>query len=103
MGGGVCFVPQLAVDAKGYRLGYGGGYYDRFLGDPSVSSALLLVACSHEDLMVPDLPREPHDIPVDIIVTRKDLRLLISVDQMLSKLGIANEKRSASRVPSGSL
>ena len=38
----VCFVPGLAADQEGYRLGYGGGYYDRFLSKNEVISVLCL-------------------------------------------------------------
>ena len=58
-------VPALAYDRAGYRLGYGGGYYDRYLhGIPAYT-----VGLARERLMKDNLPREPHDIPVKCVVT----------------------------------
>lgn len=66
----LCVVPALSFDAKGYRLGKGGGYYDRFLKDFKGKSAGL---CYHSFLRL-NLPKETFDIPVDIIVTENFLR-----------------------------
>jgi len=58
-------VPGLLFDRKGYRIGFGGGYYDRFLVDVravKLSQALDVQIAS-------DIPHEVHDIPVDIIIT----------------------------------
>lgn len=66
----LCIVPGLSFDAKGYRLGKGGGYYDRFLKDFKGKSAGL---CYNSFLRL-SLPKEPFDVPVDIIVTENFLR-----------------------------
>lgn len=66
----LCIVPALSFDAKGFRLGKGGGYYDRFLKDFKGKSAGL---CYHSFLRL-SLPKEAFDIPVDIIVTENFLR-----------------------------
>ncbi|WP_132008558.1 5-formyltetrahydrofolate cyclo-ligase [Mesobacillus foraminis] len=58
-------VPGLAFTKTGYRLGFGGGYYDRFL--KSYSGRTLSLA--FEQQLVPELPIEPHDLPVSKIVT----------------------------------
>ena len=66
----LCVCPCLCCDMQGVRLGFGGGYYDRFLRDfPGVSAALC-----YADALLPALPREPHDIPVNIIVTDQFIR-----------------------------
>lgn len=58
-------VPALLYDTAGYRLGYGGGYFDRFLcGIPAFTIGL-----ARTRLMVEMLPREKHDIAVKCIVT----------------------------------
>ena len=61
----VIFIPGLAFDVKGYRLGYGGGFYDRVLRE---TSALKVGVC-YSFQLVESLPVEPHDVPVDLILT----------------------------------
>ncbi|WP_409289280.1 5-formyltetrahydrofolate cyclo-ligase [Peribacillus sp. SCS-37] len=59
------FVPGLAFDARGYRLGYGGGYYDRLLAGCSGLTVSLAL-----DLQILDsVPKEVHDMPVSTIIT----------------------------------
>ena len=62
-------VPGVVFDACGHRIGYGGGYYDRFLEkiDPSVPR----ISIAFEIQIVPEIPKEEHDLPVDKIVTEK--------------------------------
>lgn len=66
----LCIVPGLSFDAKGFRLGKGGGYYDRFLKDFKGTSAGL---CYHSFLRL-QLPAESFDIPVDITVTENFIK-----------------------------
>jgi 5-formyltetrahydrofolate cyclo-ligase len=61
-------VPGLAFDLQGYRIGYGGGYYDRFLSSLSRRAVTLSLAFPFQ-LVEEELPREEYDIPVDIILT----------------------------------
>ena len=63
----IILVPGLAFDQQGYRLGYGGGFYDRLLSDPAVHAASVGVAF-HEQL-VGRVPRGEGDRPVGWIVT----------------------------------
>lgn len=64
--GSVCLVPGLVFDAAGHRIGYGGGYYDRFLqfypGDKIALARSTQVSSN-------PLPTESRDVPVDFIVT----------------------------------
>lgn len=61
----VVLVPGLAFDQRGYRLGYGGGYYDRFL--ERFEGRRIGVAF---DVQIADeLPRADYDQPVDLVVT----------------------------------
>lgn len=65
MTGALCLVPGLAFDREGFRLGYGKGYYDRFLAGHSVEAAGLC----YGELLVPRLPRGPYDRRVSCLVT----------------------------------
>ncbi|EFQ82569.1 5-formyltetrahydrofolate cyclo-ligase [Aeromicrobium marinum DSM 15272] len=61
----VVVLPALAVDHAGRRLGRGAGYYDRALaGLPVVRCAVV-----HADELLPVVPSEPHDVPVDLVLT----------------------------------
>jgi 5-formyltetrahydrofolate cyclo-ligase len=60
-------VPGLAFDAWGYRIGRGGGYYDRFLG--ALRTSAVTVGLCFDDALVDRVPRDPWDVPVDIVVT----------------------------------
>jgi len=61
-------VPGLAFDGAGDRLGYGKGYYDGFLA--RLEKHVPLVAATFDfQLLEEPLPTEPHDVPVDIVVT----------------------------------
>ncbi len=69
--GALCLVPGLAFDREGFRLGYGKGYYDRFLAGHSVRT----VGLCYGDLLVPRLPRGPYDRQVSCLVTEGGVRL----------------------------
>jgi 5-formyltetrahydrofolate cyclo-ligase len=60
-------VPALAVDRFGFRLGRGGGYYDRALVHARPDAVLVTVVFDEERLA--ELPREVHDRPVTAVVT----------------------------------
>jgi 5-formyltetrahydrofolate cyclo-ligase len=59
------FLPAVAVDHAGHRLGRGAGYYDRALAD--VRAPLCALVFTHE--LLPEIPHEPHDVPVQMAVT----------------------------------
>ena len=66
----VVIVPLLAFDAAGYRLGYGGGYYDRTLsGLRRGAGAVLAVGVAYQDQQVDAVPRAPYDERLDWVVT----------------------------------
>ena len=62
-------VPGLVYSEKGYRIGYGGGYYDKFLS--SISKNVKKVGIVYSNLVVNELPINNYDIPVDLIITDK--------------------------------
>ncbi|MCO7204816.1 5-formyltetrahydrofolate cyclo-ligase, partial [Microbacterium sp. CnD16-F] len=58
-----------AVDHAGRRLGRGAGYYDRALAGLPQRRRPLLVAVVHAEELLAEVPHEPHDLPVDVVVT----------------------------------
>ena len=65
----VLIVPLLAFDRAGYRLGYGGGYYDRTLARLRESGEVCAVGVAYAAQEVAEVPRDGTDQPVDWIVT----------------------------------
>jgi 5-formyltetrahydrofolate cyclo-ligase len=63
------FVPCVGFDDDGYRLGYGGGYYDRTLAAWPHARMPMTVGVAYESCRTPALPREAHDVPLDAIIT----------------------------------
>ncbi|MDK3018130.1 5-formyltetrahydrofolate cyclo-ligase [Pseudodonghicola flavimaris] len=73
----ILIVPLVAFDAAGNRLGYGGGFYDRTLEALRARRATLAIGFAYEAQAALDLPLEPTDQPLDLIVTERrviDLR-----------------------------
>ncbi len=65
----ICVVPGIAFDRRGYRLGYGKGYYDRFLENFSSLS----VGLCYNELLKSFLPCDKFDRSVDYIITQKGI------------------------------
>lgn len=63
----VILLPALAFDRRGFRLGFGGGYYDRFLA--SVDAPVLIIGLAYDFQITDALPVEPWDRPADIVLT----------------------------------
>ena len=61
----LCIVPALAYDKNGYRLGYGKGFYDKFLQKINCIS----IGLCYNELIVDELPINQFDIPVNYIIT----------------------------------
>ena len=62
-------VPGLAYDREGWRLGYGGGFYDRFLAEFKGIS----VGVTFQKLVLPSIPHQGHDIPMQYLVSEQGL------------------------------
>lgn len=62
-------VPCLACDKRGFRLGHGGGYYDRYLENVKFNQALLC----HSEQIVDRLPADAWDVAIRLIVTEKEI------------------------------
>ena len=71
----VLIVPLLAFDARGFRLGYGGGFYDRTLQMLRARRPTLAVGFAFAVQEVAEVPTEPTDQRLDAIVTEQGLRL----------------------------
>lgn len=69
----VCFVPALAFDTEGFRLGWGGGYYDRFLADFKGCK----IGVAYDICLADKLPRGEFDIKTDYIVTESRVKRTI--------------------------
>jgi 5-formyltetrahydrofolate cyclo-ligase len=69
--GVVVVVPGVVFDARGNRIGFGGGYYDRWLAGAGRGAATVGLAF-HEQL-APAVPTEAHDRPVDVLVTDRQV------------------------------
>jgi 5-formyltetrahydrofolate cyclo-ligase len=65
-------VPLLAFDRAGYRLGYGGGFYDRTIAKLRAAGEALAVGVTFAALEVPAVPRDDTDQPLDWIVTERE-------------------------------
>jgi len=63
----LCIVPALACDREGYRLGFGGGYYDRYLSKRNLRTVTIV----YDRCVVSMLPREEFDIPVNAVITER--------------------------------
>lgn len=69
---GICLVPGLSFDLQGFRLGYGKGYYDRFL---SVFHGVSVGLC-YEDCLKPSLPVDLFDRKTEMLVTERKIYYL---------------------------
>ena len=65
----VIFVPLLAFDRKGNRLGYGAGYYDAALRDMRARQQLIAIGVAFDEQEFAAIPREPQDEPLDMVLT----------------------------------
>ncbi|MBD5370180.1 MAG: 5-formyltetrahydrofolate cyclo-ligase [Bacteroides sp.] len=59
-------VPAVAYDRRGNRLGRGKGFYDRLLGDVKATK----IGVGYEFQLMDELPAEPHDVPMDMVITQ---------------------------------
>ena len=66
-------VPVLGFDAKGFRLGFGGGYYDRTLAALRRDGGLIAVGLAYAAQQLPAVPVEPWDQALDAILTEEGL------------------------------
>jgi hypothetical protein len=65
-------VPLLAFDRRGYRLGYGGGFYDRSLVGLQARGPVTAVGLAYSGQELAEVPRGPNDRPLDWVVTETE-------------------------------
>ena len=70
----VVIVPMLAFDARGYRLGYGGGFYDRTLAALRAAGPVLALGFAYAAQEVAEVPIDAYDQRLDGVVTDEGLR-----------------------------
>ena len=70
MDASICIVPALLVDTKRYRLGYGAGFYDRFL---STYPGKKICLAYQQNLSQTMLPHTASDVAVDVVITESDV------------------------------
>jgi 5-formyltetrahydrofolate cyclo-ligase len=70
----VLLVPLLAFDAGGYRLGYGGGYYDRTLAELRERQPVTAIGVAFAGQEMERVPRDATDQPLDMVVTELGVR-----------------------------
>lgn len=71
----VLIVPLLAYDARGFRLGYGGGFYDRTLEALRAHGPITAIGFAFAAQEVPEVPTEPTDQRLDAIITETGFTL----------------------------
>jgi len=74
----VVIVPGAVWDERGYRIGYGAGYYDRFL---ALAPRARRIGLGFELQVVSEVPRTPRDLPVELLVTEAGVRRFSGSDQ----------------------
>ena len=67
----VLLVPLIGFDEAGYRLGYGGGYYDRTLA--ALPHPAWVIGIGHELGRLATIEPQPHDVPMNAIVTERGI------------------------------
>jgi 5-formyltetrahydrofolate cyclo-ligase len=76
----VVIIPLSAFDRHGMRLGYGKGFYDKFLAQLPAGIPRIGLAFSMQE--VPHIPLMPHDALLDVIITEKEIiRTLVRIDE----------------------
>jgi 5-formyltetrahydrofolate cyclo-ligase len=68
----IFLVPGAVFDLKGYRIGYGGGYYDRYLSN---AKALYKIGLAYDFQRINEIPKEEYDIAVDCVITDDGLKI----------------------------
>ena len=75
LGSAICFVPGLVYDRAGFRLGYGKGFYDRYLSAFSGCT----IGVVYSDYILSSVPRGRFDVSVNILLTEKGVKMTVRI------------------------
>ncbi|MGE5522637.1 MAG: 5-formyltetrahydrofolate cyclo-ligase [Rhodospirillaceae bacterium] len=97
-------IPPIGFGAQGYRLGYGGGYFDRTLAE--MSPQPLKIGVAFEICRMPTIYPQPHDVPMDFIVTERGihevsasgLALIEDIRQVRRTIGSLSRERTRAHI-----
>lgn len=78
----IIIVPGIAFDIKGFRIGYGKGFYDRFLKNLKNP---IKIGLTFDELIIDSLPRNNEDIPVDVIISEKRLIYIKTIEYLYKR------------------
>ncbi|MEO7727696.1 MAG: 5-formyltetrahydrofolate cyclo-ligase [Burkholderiales bacterium] len=87
-------VPMNGFDGQAYRLGYGGGYFDRTLD--SMSPQLLAIGVAFEFAGLPTIRPQPHDVPMDFVVT--EAGIYVARNASLARISAEQCREQAARL-----
>lgn len=68
----IILVPGIVFDSKGYRIGYGKGYYDRWLQGTDIKKRIGL---AYEVQVISEIPKGEYDLPVGMLITEKQIKI----------------------------
>lgn len=74
----IVLVPLAAFDRRGHRIGYGAGHYDRALAKWRLEKSIVAVGMAFATQEIARVPNEPHDIPLDLVLTESEIIALRS-------------------------
>lgn len=90
----IAIVPMNGFDERGYRLGYGGGFFDRTLA--AYDRRMLAIGVGYELSRLPTLYPQPHDVPMDFVVTEAGVH--VSEHGKLVRLDLAQSRKHAALI-----
>ncbi len=94
----VVLMPPVAFDARGYRLGYGGGYFDRTLA--GLSPMPLKIGLAHEASRIETIHPQAHDISMDFVITEAGVHIATAAG-LLVEHDLSRVARHAEAILSG--
>jgi len=93
----IAIVPMNACDSRGYRLGYGGGYFDRTLA--ALERRVIAIGVTYDACRVPSIFPQPHDLPMDLVVTEAGIHA--GGGEPLLRMGAADAAARVARLLAG--